>query len=109
MAFVLDDMVFWPSINDLSEGTALDLVAVLASGELIVVGLVFAGNKSSGKLKCRALGQTNITGKSTNFTSDFLHALFALHNCSVDFNNTCNNIGLGIMLKCRALGQTNIT
>ena len=49
MAFVLDDMVFWPSINDLSEGTALDLVAVLASGELIVVGLVFAGDKSSGK------------------------------------------------------------
>ena len=49
MAFVLDDMVFWPSINDLSEGAALDLVAVLASGELIVVGLVFAGNESSGK------------------------------------------------------------
>ena len=49
MAFVLDDMVFWPSINDLSKGAALDLVAVLASGELIVVGLVFAGNKSSGK------------------------------------------------------------
>merc|ERR1712008_569091 len=74
---------FWPSINDLSEGAALDLVAVLASGELIVVGLVFAGNKSSGKLKSRALGQTNITGKSTDFTSDFLHALFALHNCGV--------------------------
>ena len=49
MAFVLDDMVFWPSINDLSAGAALDLVAVLASGELVVVGLVFAGNKSSGK------------------------------------------------------------
>jgi hypothetical protein len=49
MAFVLDDMVFWPSINDLSKGAALDLVAVLASGELIVVGLVFAGDKSSGK------------------------------------------------------------
>merc|ERR1719157_167568 len=95
MAFVLDDMVFfWPSINDLSEGATLDLVAVLASGELIVVGLVFAGNKSSGKLKSRALGQTNITGKSTDFTSDFLHALFALHNCGVDFVNTFNNIGL---------------
>ena len=49
MAFVLDDMVFWPSINDLSEGAALDLVAILASGELLVVGLVFAGDESSGK------------------------------------------------------------
>ena len=49
MAFVLDDMVFWPSINGLFEGAALDLVAVLASGELVVVGLVFAGNESSGK------------------------------------------------------------
>ena len=29
--------------------SALDLVAVLASGELVVVGLVFAGNESSGK------------------------------------------------------------
>lgn len=94
MAFVLDDMVFWPSINDLSEGAALDLVAVLASGELIVVGLVFAGDESSGNLKSRALGQTNITGKSADFTSDFLHALFALHNCGVDFVNTFNNIGL---------------
>ena len=49
MAFVLDDMVFWPSINDLSEGAALDLVAVLSSGELIIVGLVFAWDESSGK------------------------------------------------------------
>jgi hypothetical protein len=45
-------------------------------------------------LKSRALGQTNITGKSADFTSDFLHALFALHNCGVDFVNTFNNIGL---------------
>merc|ERR1712008_446853 len=85
------------SINDLSEGAALDFVAILASGELLVVGLVFAGDESSGKLKSRALGQTNITGKSTDFTSDFLHALSALHNCGVDFVNTFNNIGLGIM------------
>ena len=35
MAFVLDDMVFWPSINDLSEGAALDLVAVLGGVELL--------------------------------------------------------------------------
>jgi hypothetical protein len=37
------------SINDLSKGAALDLVAILASGELLVVGLVFAGDESSGK------------------------------------------------------------
>jgi len=71
-------------------------VAILASGELLVVGLVFAGDESSGNLKSRALGQTNITGKSADFTSDFLHALFALHNCGVDFVNTFNNIGLEV-------------
>ena len=34
---------------DLSEGAALDLVAVLAGGELLVVGLVLAGDESFGK------------------------------------------------------------
>ena len=31
----------------LSEGAALDLLAVLSAGELLVVGLVFAGHKST--------------------------------------------------------------
>jgi hypothetical protein len=86
-------------IDDLSEGAALDLVAVLSGNELLVVGLVFAGHESFGKLKSRALGQTNIASKGTNFTGNFLHALFALNNCGVDFVNTFDNIGPGIFCK----------
>jgi hypothetical protein len=85
-------------IDDLSEGAALDLVAVLSGNELLVVGLVFAGHESFGKLKSRALGQTNIASKGTNFTGNFLHALFALNNCGVDFVNTFDNIGPGIFI-----------
>jgi len=83
---------------DLSEGAALDLVAVLAGGELLVVGLVLAGDESFGKLESRALGQTNIASKGTDFTGDFLHALFALNNCGVDFIDTFNNIGPGVYI-----------
>jgi len=85
-------------IDDLSEGAALDLVAVLSGNELLVVGLVFAGHESFGKLKSRALGQTNIASKGTDFTGDFLHALFALNNCGVDFIDTFNNIGPGVYI-----------
>ena len=37
--------------ENLSEGTALDLVAVLTAGELLVVGLVLAGHESFGHPK----------------------------------------------------------
>ncbi len=36
---------------DLEDGAALDLVAVLAGGELLVVGLVLAGDEGSGEPK----------------------------------------------------------
>lgn len=93
--FTVDDFL---QIDDLSEGAALDLVAVLASDELLVVGLVLAGHESFGKLESRALGQTNIASKGTDFTGNFLHALFALNNCGVDFVNTFNNIGPGVFI-----------
>ena len=49
-------------------------------------------------LESRALGQTNIASKGTDFTGDFLHALFALNNCGVDFIDTFNNIGPGVYI-----------
>jgi hypothetical protein len=91
-------LFFFRNDLDLSEGAALDLVAVLAGGELLVVGLVLAGDESFGKLESRALGQTNITSEGTDFTGDFLHALFALNNCGVDFIDTFNNIGPGVYI-----------
>ena len=42
----------------LSEGAALDLVAVLAGGELLVVGLVLAGDESFGKPVKKKTSQT---------------------------------------------------
>ena len=45
-------------IDDLSEGAALDLVAVLAGGELLVVGLVLAGDESFGKPVKKKTSQT---------------------------------------------------
>ena len=43
-----------------------------------------------------ALLQTNIGGKTTNLTSNSLHALLALNNWAVDVIDTLDNIGHGV-------------
>lgn len=79
--------------ENLSEGTALDLVAVLTAGELLVVGLVLAGHESFGHPEGRALLKTNIGSETSDLASDSLHAFFALDNSGVDVIDTLDNIG----------------
>jgi hypothetical protein len=83
-------------VKNLSKGATLDLVAVLSVGELLVVSLVLAGHESLGHSESRALGQTNIGSKTTDFTGNSFHAFLALNNCGVDVIDTFDNIGHGV-------------
>lgn len=94
MAFV--DSVFTEGLLHLGEGAALDLVAVPAVGELLVVGLVLAGDESFGHPEGGGLGQTNIRGKATNFASNPFHAFLAGHNSGVDVVDALDNIAHGV-------------
>jgi len=61
----------------LSEGAALDLVAVLSALELLVVRLVLAGDESRSELEGGGLSQTNIGSKTTDLAGNSFHAFFA--------------------------------
>lgn len=80
----------------LSEGAAFDLLAVLSASELLVVGLVFAGHKSSSQFDSWALSQTNISGETSDLAGNSFHTFFALNNSTVDVIDTFYNIGHGV-------------
>jgi len=81
---------------NLSEGAALDLLAVLSALELLVVRLVLAGDESRSQLDGRGLSQTNISSKTSNLAGNSLHAFLASHDCAVDIIDTFDNIGHGV-------------
>jgi len=85
----------------LSEGAALDLLAVLSASELLVVGLVFAGHKSTSQFDSWALSQTNISGETSDLAGNSFHTFFALNNSTVDVIDTFYNIGHGVNILAR--------
>ena len=106
----------------LGEGAALDLVAVLAGGELLVVGLVLAGHeggsnpKSKKSRQCqsrprvkrcrsaRALEnlldggsvEANISGEASDLAGNSLHAFLAGDDRAVDVIDALDNIVHGV-------------
>lgn len=82
--------------TSLGEGAALDLLAVLAALELLVVSLVLGRHESLSKLGHWALGQSNVLGKASNLASNPLHALFALDNGGVDVVDALSHVGHGV-------------